>query len=449
MPSDKPATITGRESNAADGEALNYKGDQTPPQFVTEFHPSDVFTGRGGPMIGSQGNIQFRRIIQSRRKEIYNAERCKRKSAIAKEILDEVHHRGGRFLRKLETVTHVEELGIRGGHDSWVVITDNDAIKKIKQALRHKDGNRSLSAKSSQATKRTEAAPLAPATDAAIPMALPPLSGARAYVAGGTQSQQEIHPAPSQQQQVVMNGAPMPFVGVAGLAVPIQATTGCGFAMSQLWNQQAMASNPNLPYSTLALSRQNCPVDNSIFRPLPLVQLLQELQKQDQEHQLSAGISNLKQRRQQVQVQRHIVQAQATSLLMSLPHTSRQTPNTNAWRNASLALNAPAISNMPSTVLARPNTELDYGTQLSHQNQRHGATASMSSASTDQESSRDKPLRRSGDRGSSHPLQIEIPVRNSNHGQTQGIAAALTAVAAQAAATEADSKTASASRLQK
>lgn len=74
-------------------------------------------------------------------------------------------------------------------------------------SLWHKDGNKSTSPRSSQATKHikthVEAAPLRPATAAAIPLAVLLPNGASANVAGGTQLHQGIHP-PSQQQQLAM-----------------------------------------------------------------------------------------------------------------------------------------------------------------------------------------------------------------------------------------------------
>ena len=93
---------------------------------IREPNHNDVLCGRGGLINGSKGNVQFRNIVATRKKE-YNAKTTKRseKAHIAAEIVREIRNMepNGRFLRD-------DQNGL------WFDIGDAKAVRKTGQALR-------------------------------------------------------------------------------------------------------------------------------------------------------------------------------------------------------------------------------------------------------------------------------------------------------------------------
>lgn len=174
--------------------ADSVNGSPSQPRFVTEFHPADVFLGRGAPHVNYEGNCKFRELVQSRRHEFCRAERRRRKSAIAREILTELRRRGGRFLRKLETAAQAEELGIPDGQDAWVVVSDADALKKIKQSLRHKAKARSTDMAEGEDVEDEDSMDSTSANDAPLP------------VAGSAETVHPVVASPDQQPTVATSG---------------------------------------------------------------------------------------------------------------------------------------------------------------------------------------------------------------------------------------------------
>ena len=71
------------------------------PTFVTCVTENDVLLGRGTPCAENEGNVRFRRLVKERKMEYIAAEKRMRKDAIAREILETIVARGGKFLRKL------------------------------------------------------------------------------------------------------------------------------------------------------------------------------------------------------------------------------------------------------------------------------------------------------------------------------------------------------------
>lgn len=70
------------------------------------------------------------------------AEKRIRKDAIAREILDIIASRGGKFLRKVETKNELIRLGVPPGisfKDVWARVDEDTQVQKVKQALRNKD----------------------------------------------------------------------------------------------------------------------------------------------------------------------------------------------------------------------------------------------------------------------------------------------------------------------
>lgn len=107
--------------------------------FVTVLQPNDVIMGRGAPTIQYKGNIMFRELISTRKVEYMKAGRHRIKRDIARQILDEINRRGGRFLRKVDNRAEARALGVPPGEHAWVVANEAEVIEKVKQALRDRD----------------------------------------------------------------------------------------------------------------------------------------------------------------------------------------------------------------------------------------------------------------------------------------------------------------------
>jgi hypothetical protein len=100
-------------------------------QFVTDINQYDVLTGRGSGPYEQPGNIHFREIVATRKIEYLslNPRDSKMKNQIAKEIIDKVRSKGGRFLRKIQ-VTNKDD------GDLYEFVDEDTVMEKAKQALR-------------------------------------------------------------------------------------------------------------------------------------------------------------------------------------------------------------------------------------------------------------------------------------------------------------------------
>lgn len=92
---------------------------------------NDVLFGRGSGMSRYVGTRRFRDLCYARKEEYNDAAKNQDKSAIAKELLDQVHALGGRFLQVQEDS---EEADI--GDRIWYEVDNKRALEKIKQTLR-------------------------------------------------------------------------------------------------------------------------------------------------------------------------------------------------------------------------------------------------------------------------------------------------------------------------
>eukprot|EP00977_Amphora_coffeiformis_P029812 scaffold42870_cov275-Amphora_coffeaeformis.AAC.1 len=109
--------------------------------------PHDVLMGRGAPVTEHEGNTRLRQLVIDRH-SAYAAPQIKRgdKQRVAMSIVQTVRKRGGRFLRRLQTVSDEEpqqeqpqKTSERSSAKSfvWEVVTDEqEIIRKIKQLLR-------------------------------------------------------------------------------------------------------------------------------------------------------------------------------------------------------------------------------------------------------------------------------------------------------------------------
>mmetsp|Transcript_14839 Transcript_14839/g.34363 ORF Transcript_14839/g.34363 Transcript_14839/m.34363 type:complete len:830 (-) Transcript_14839:336-2825(-) len=73
-------------------------------EYVLEVLVHDVMLGRGSGPNDHAGNIQFRDLVHARKTEYLSTNHRQTKALIAKEIVDQVYQRGGRFLKKLSPI---------------------------------------------------------------------------------------------------------------------------------------------------------------------------------------------------------------------------------------------------------------------------------------------------------------------------------------------------------
>jgi hypothetical protein len=121
--------------NAASNEA-GHAGDSQPQPYVITLNRNDVLLGRGRPVVRFEGNIRFRRLVQNRKAQYRATGRNVIKDSIARELIQTVKSRDGRFLRKVESPEEAIELGIPSGVQGWVIADDNAVLQKVKQAFR-------------------------------------------------------------------------------------------------------------------------------------------------------------------------------------------------------------------------------------------------------------------------------------------------------------------------
>jgi hypothetical protein len=131
------AAASVRKSTAKPRPVLNIPPRGIGP--ITEPNKNDVLCGRGGRINNHPGNVQFRYIIQSKKKQYLNLSTRKlEKAHIAASIVHDIRtmmHPPGRFLKEDRVV-----VGGVGGSTAtgglWFDIGDANAIKKTGQALR-------------------------------------------------------------------------------------------------------------------------------------------------------------------------------------------------------------------------------------------------------------------------------------------------------------------------
>lgn len=98
---------------------------------VNEVGDNDVLCGRGAPTNYHQGNEYFRELVKEYQAQ-YLASKRADKPVLASHIVDIVHSRGGRFLRRYK------RSGVSSfvGHFVWVEVDPQKAYEKACQALR-------------------------------------------------------------------------------------------------------------------------------------------------------------------------------------------------------------------------------------------------------------------------------------------------------------------------
>ena len=98
----------------------------------------DVLCGRGSGPNDHPGNVNFRKLILSRKAEYLSTTARAEKARIAQEIVEHVQQDLdplGRFLKKMGPA-ELKEKKYEPGQDVWVVVDQDTALEKAKQALR-------------------------------------------------------------------------------------------------------------------------------------------------------------------------------------------------------------------------------------------------------------------------------------------------------------------------
>ena len=96
-------------------------------EYITDIHPEDVLSGRGGATNSHSGNRSFRAMVKEHQEEYLQAKK-RDKPSVAAVIVEKIRLRGGRFLRRLDD--HPGEISV------YVDIGDERAREKTCQALR-------------------------------------------------------------------------------------------------------------------------------------------------------------------------------------------------------------------------------------------------------------------------------------------------------------------------
>jgi hypothetical protein len=96
--------------------------EKRPTKNEKGFTDNDVLCGRGGLTNGNPGNIFFRRLVRMKQ-EVYLLASKREKAGVAREIVETIRARNGRFLKK-------DSNGV------WVEICERKAREKTSQALR-------------------------------------------------------------------------------------------------------------------------------------------------------------------------------------------------------------------------------------------------------------------------------------------------------------------------
>ena len=100
-------------------------------KMTSSLNANDVLLGRGKGSSDYIGNVRFRSLVNERKEEYTGSDNYNEKSMIAREVYNEIHSRGGRFLKPAETASS-------GKNRLWCVASKSQALEKCKQALREK-----------------------------------------------------------------------------------------------------------------------------------------------------------------------------------------------------------------------------------------------------------------------------------------------------------------------
>jgi hypothetical protein len=128
----------------------------TAPCYITDPGENDILMGRGKAAINYVGNQRYRALVRTRKEDYALSRRTYVKENIAREIFEEISHRGGRFLQLVEeagaggttTAQHPASVApdplnkkrkMAKNSKVWMLVDVETAMVKIKQTLRDRE----------------------------------------------------------------------------------------------------------------------------------------------------------------------------------------------------------------------------------------------------------------------------------------------------------------------
>ena len=124
-------------ASAQDGNPSSVRPSRN-ANVITKLTQNDILFGRGAPIINYEGNVRFRALVSTRRKEYNGTGRHQIKDEIARQIVLEIQRRNGRFLRKVES-DDTHQIGVPETETGWTLAEEDMILEKVKQALRDKE----------------------------------------------------------------------------------------------------------------------------------------------------------------------------------------------------------------------------------------------------------------------------------------------------------------------
>jgi len=115
------------------------------------------------------GNQSFRSLVRLRKEEYANCVRHKDKNHLARQIIDEIERRGGRFLRRIDDPQEARTLGVPQGVKAWKLAEFSTAMEKCKQALRDREPTGATSLSSSSFASAAVSVPAVAAPGESMP----------------------------------------------------------------------------------------------------------------------------------------------------------------------------------------------------------------------------------------------------------------------------------------
>jgi hypothetical protein len=108
-------------------------------KVVHELGHNDVLLGRGAGSINYVGNVLFREVVKERRDEYLATSKRQLKDSIARDIVQAVALRKGRFLRKIVSDDERKYFGVAKNGNAWIVANYERTLEKVKQSLRDRE----------------------------------------------------------------------------------------------------------------------------------------------------------------------------------------------------------------------------------------------------------------------------------------------------------------------
>ena len=110
------------------------------PRFVTEINDNDVLMGRGFHNAEYEGNRRWQALVLARRAEYWKETSRPERHRIAKEVVQEILNRGGRFLKRVITTKEAEELEVPSRTQAWRVIHPSNSLYiKVRMNIKPRD----------------------------------------------------------------------------------------------------------------------------------------------------------------------------------------------------------------------------------------------------------------------------------------------------------------------